>query len=129
MIKELAKEFEGQFECLGENTEKYITFSVLINKELDNGKSIKYKIKLIESFRFTSKSLSNRIKYLSERLHSDKRTDIKSHLDYMSLKDDQLIFRCFKCKKNYKKDFNKEIKDLKIYISFVTMILLNLFYY
>ena len=47
----------------------------------------------------------------------------------MSLKDDQLIFRCFKCKKNYKKDFNKEIKDLKIYISFVTMILLNLFYY
>ena len=27
----------------------------------------------------------------------------------MSLKDDQLIFRCFKCKKNYKKDFNKEI--------------------
>ena len=129
MIKELAKEFEGQFECLGENTEKYITFSVPINKELDNGKSIKYKIKFIESFRFTSKSLSNLIKYLSERLHSDKRTDIKSHLDYMSLKDDQLIFRCFKCKKNYKKDFNKEIKDLKIYISFVTMILLNLFYY
>ena len=129
MIKELAKEFEGQFECLGENTEKYITFSVPINKELDNGKSIKYKIKFIESFRFTSKSLSNHIKYLSERLHSDKRTDIKSHLDYMSLKDDQLIFRCFKCKKNYKKDFNKEIKDLKIYISFVTMILLNLFYY
>ena len=53
--------------------------------------------------------MSNLIKYLSERLHSDKRTDIKSHLDYMSLKDDQLIFRCFKCKKNYKKDFNKEI--------------------
>ena len=27
----------------------------------------------------------------------------------MSLKDDHLIFRCFKCKKNYKKDLNKEI--------------------
>ena len=25
IIKELAEEFEGQFECLGENTEKYIT--------------------------------------------------------------------------------------------------------
>ena len=25
IIKELAKEFESQFECLGENTEKYIT--------------------------------------------------------------------------------------------------------
>ena len=27
----------------------------------------------------------------------------------MSLKDDQLIFRCFECKKNHKKDFNNEL--------------------
>ena len=27
----------------------------------------------------------------------------------MMFKDDQLIFRCFECKKNYKKDFNKEL--------------------
>ena len=27
----------------------------------------------------------------------------------MSVKDDQLIFRCFECKKNYEKDFNKEL--------------------
>ena len=27
----------------------------------------------------------------------------------MSVKDDQLIFRCFECKKNHKKDFNKEL--------------------
>ena len=27
----------------------------------------------------------------------------------MSIKDEQLIFRCFECKKNYKKDFNKEL--------------------
>ena len=40
IIKQLAKEFDGQFECLGENTEKYITFSVPIKKELDNGKTI-----------------------------------------------------------------------------------------
>ena len=33
IIKELAEEFEGPFECLGENTEKHITFSVLIKKE------------------------------------------------------------------------------------------------
>ena len=30
IIRELAEEFKGQFECLGENTEKYITFSVPI---------------------------------------------------------------------------------------------------
>ena len=27
----------------------------------------------------------------------------------MITKDDQLVFRCFECKKNYKKDFNKEL--------------------
>ena len=34
IIKELAKEFEGEFECLDENTEKYITLSVPIKKEI-----------------------------------------------------------------------------------------------
>ena len=27
IIKKLAEEFEGEFECLGENTDKYITFA------------------------------------------------------------------------------------------------------
>ena len=39
-MKELAEKFKGQFEYLGENTEKYITFSVQINKELENEKTI-----------------------------------------------------------------------------------------
>ena len=47
IIKEPAKEFEGQFKCSGENTEKYITFSVPIKKEIDNSKIITYKIKFI----------------------------------------------------------------------------------
>ena len=109
IIKELAEEFEGQFECLGENTEKYITFSVPIKKQLYNGKTITYKIKFIDSFRFMSSSLSNLVDNLSEGLHRDKCTDCKSCPDYMITKDDQLIFRCFECKKNYKKDFNNEL--------------------
>ena len=36
LIKELANEFDGNFECLGENTEKYITFPVPIKKEIKN---------------------------------------------------------------------------------------------
>ena len=32
IINKLAKEFDGQLKCLGENTEKYITFSVPIGK-------------------------------------------------------------------------------------------------
>ena len=60
IIKELAKEFEGNFECLGENTEKYITFSVPIKKKIDNNDlEITYKIKFIDSYRFMSSSLSN----------------------------------------------------------------------
>ena len=27
----------------------------------------------------------------------------------MTTKEEQLIFRCFECKKNYEKDFNKEL--------------------
>ena len=99
IIKKLAKEFDGQFECLGENTENYITFSITVEKELDNGKAIKYKIKFIDTF--MSSSLSNLIDNLSERVHSDKCTDCKSCLDYISVKYDQLIFTCPKCNRNH----------------------------
>ena len=59
IIKELACEFDGNFECLGENTEKYITFSVPIKKRIDNKNiDITYKIKFIDSFRFMATSLS-----------------------------------------------------------------------
>ena len=43
LIKELTEEFKGQFECLGEKTEKYITFSVPIKKEHNIDKTIKIK--------------------------------------------------------------------------------------
>ena len=66
IIKQLPKEFEGQFECLGENSEKYITFSVTIKKELDNGQTITYKLKFIERFRFMSTSLSSLVDNLTE---------------------------------------------------------------
>ena len=66
IIKELAKEFEEQFECLGENTEKYITFSLPINKQLDNGKTVAYKLEFIDSFKFMSTSLSILVNNLSD---------------------------------------------------------------
>ena len=65
IIKKLAEEFKGEFECLGENTEKYITFSVPLKKENDNGKKITYKLKFIDSYRFMSTSLSNLVDNLS----------------------------------------------------------------
>ena len=59
IIKELVKEIEVNFECLGENTEKCITFSVPIKKKIENkGIEITYQIKFIDSFRFMTTSLS-----------------------------------------------------------------------
>ena len=56
-IKKLAEEFKGDFECLGENTEKYITVSVLLKKKNDG--KITYKLKFIASYSFMQSSLSN----------------------------------------------------------------------
>ena len=112
IIKESVKEFDGNFECLGENTEKYITFSVPIKKEIKNKNKIieiTYKIKFIDSFRFMSTSLSKLVDNLSEGLHNNRCVDCKSYLDYMITKDEKLIFRYYSCKKNYKKNFNKEL--------------------
>ena len=119
IIKELAKEIEGQVECLGENTEKYITFSVQINKKKlkidkdgnDKIFNIPCKLKFIDSFRFKSTSLSSLDDNLSDGLHGNKFTDCKSSLHYMKVENNQLIFNCLNCNKNYGKDFNKELTN------------------
>ena len=56
-----------------------------------------------------STSLSKLVDNLSEGLHNNRCADCKSSLDYMITKDENLIFRWFTCKKNYEKDFNKEL--------------------
>ena len=74
IIKELAKEFESKCKCLGENAEKYITFSVPIKTKLENGKKTTYKLRFIGSFRFTSTSLTKLVENLSE-IYSKKWRD------------------------------------------------------
>ena len=56
MIKYLAKEFKCNFECLGENTEKYMSFTIPFKKVI-NDKEIKYKIRISDSCRFMQDSL------------------------------------------------------------------------
>ena len=58
IINQLAEEHKGKLNCIGENMEKYITFSVPIKKEYDDGKTIVYKLRFIGCFRFMSTSLS-----------------------------------------------------------------------
>ena len=77
-IKELVKELEGNFECLGENTEKYITFSVRIKKKIENKDlEITYKLKFIDSYRFLSSSLSKLVDNLSGGIHNNKGVNCK----------------------------------------------------
>ena len=51
-----------------------------------------------------SGSLSNLVDNNSDGLKNNKCTDCQSYLDYIEFKDDELIFECFECKKNYKKN-------------------------
>ena len=113
--KELAEEFEGEFECLGENIKKYITFSIPIKKEIikkdkdgkDKITKISHKIKFIDSFRFMSTSLSNVFNNLSEGVHNSKCTNYKSCLDYMTTKNEQLVFGVLVVKRIMKKTLIK----------------------
>ena len=80
------KEFEDNFECLGENTEKNITFSVPIKKKIENKDlEITHKIKFIDSYRLMSSSLSKLVDNLSEGIHNNKCVDCKSNLDYVRI--------------------------------------------
>ena len=100
IIKELACEFEGNFECLGENAEKYITFSVPIKKEIDNKNiDITYKIKFIDSFRFMATSLSKLVDNLTDNIHNDKCIKCKSNLCFVRAINEKLIFKCIDCEK------------------------------
>ena len=56
-----------------------------------------------------SNSLSSLVDTFSDGFHCDKCVDCNCYLDYMISKDDQLICRCFERRKNYQKDFNKDL--------------------
>ena len=70
MINQLAEEFKGELNCIGENMGKYIIFSVLIKKECDDNKIITYKIRFIDSFRFMSTALSELVDSMSRKFDS-----------------------------------------------------------
>ena len=73
IIKELVKEFEGEFNCLGENTKKCKTFSVPITKEVKsidkNGKeitkAISYRLQFNNIARFIASPSSNLVDNLA----------------------------------------------------------------
>ena len=87
IIKGLAEEFEGDFECLVENEEKYIAFSVPIKKESNEDDTIIYRIKFIDSLRFMSTLLSSLVDNLSNRIiENGKCGSCGSNLEYIAIR-------------------------------------------
>ena len=114
LIKEIAEEFGGNIECLGENTEKYITFKTPLKKINENGELITYKLKFVDSCRFMATSLSSLTDNLSEINNKDckkcmERNKIKSACKYVNHKDNRLICKSKNCDDRSYKSINELI--------------------
>ena len=134
IIKVLPEESEKQFTCLGEHTEKYITFSVSIEKVVPRidkkgkeiTKTISYRLQFIDSARFMASSLSNLVNNLAEEIHkikckyghNDKKCetfgikykDSECCFEYINFKDDLMKYKCLCSNKNYLKKVAENLK-------------------
>ena len=106
MLNQLAIEFKGELNCIGDNIEKNITFSVPMKKEVINNngdkKIITYKLKFIDSFRFMSTSLSELVDNMSGIFNS---IECKSCIENN---------RCEQCKKINRRINRKVSKYISI---------------
>ena len=67
IINQLAEEFKFELNCIGENMERYITFSApIMKKKRDDEKTITHKLRSIDNFRFMTVSLSDLADNMSE---------------------------------------------------------------
>ena len=105
IINHLAEELKGGLDHIGENMEKYITFSVPIKKKCDDNKTITHKLRFIDSFRFMNFSLSDLVNNLSGRIFNSivltkciEGNKINLKCEFDGFKNDELIYRCRKCK-------------------------------
>ena len=108
----MAEEFSKQFTSFGENTEKYITFTFPIQKEVTGidkkeeiTKNITYNLQVIDSARFMASSLSNLVNNFSEGIH---RIKCKSERDDTKCETCGIRYKysdCFLQYTNFKDEF------------------------
>ena len=112
----------------------YYFFSTNL-KKLDNGKTITYKLKFIDSFRFTSRKLSDVVDNLSEiykknAKHVRKAKNSNQYAILLSLKIINYVANAKNVKKRWLKQINDElIKKSPNVTNFVMETLLNMFRY
>ena len=71
-----------------------------MKKVLGNGKTVTYKLKFIDIFRFMSNSFNGKCR------------KCKCFLEHISIEDNKLIFKCKDCNRNYKFYFNKDLTNI-----------------
>ena len=72
--------------------------------------SVSYKIKFIESARFMAISLSNFVDNLSQGIHKIKCKDCDTFLEYESVKNNLIKYKCLSCNKDYSNKLDKKLK-------------------
>ena len=104
LIKDLAKEHLPYIKCLGENTEKYISFSLKIdnpeydedNKDEDKPKS--YNLRFADSFRFLE-SLTDKLSEINNKtcVKCKERDKSTQYCEFVNLDMNRLRYKCLKC--------------------------------
>ena len=135
IIKKLAGDFKKQLTCLGENTEKYKTFTVPIEKEItridkigaDVTENTSYILQFIDSARFITRSLANLVNKFSKVIHkvkckcrhNDKKCETSGikykcydyFLEYTNFKDDLIEYKCLCFNKNCQQTLDGKLKE------------------
>ena len=110
ITNELANRFNAKdFNCLGENMEKYITIEVPIVKINDDGELVTYDLKFIDSNRFMTTTQSDLTDNLSEICKCNCK-DLNNQRIRIKREDNIIITRCKTCNKKSKKLLNT-LKD------------------
>ena len=73
--------------------------------------TISYKITFIGSARFMATSSSNLVDNLTEGIHKIKCKDC-DFLEYESVKDNSVKYKCLSCNKNYSNKIDEELKKI-----------------
>ena len=109
LIKQLREDFKNQFQCLGENPEKYINFSVPI-KEDGNSKKIAYKLTFIDSYRVMRSILSYLVVNLSE-INTKECPKCKRKCKFIAFKNNKFRCKGKECEKKCSKSIDRLVKN------------------
>ena len=70
----------------------------VVNNEVDNSKTIRYKLKFIDSYRFMQSKLSDLVDNIPE-IKEKECLKCKEKCEFIGFKNDRLNYRCKDCRK------------------------------